>query len=283
MLKSPSELASAKQPTRDLHVAKNIANVERAALKVARSTPELPQIIYVPVMALFKQKTMMEKLEIELAGLRARAETLSSRHAAADAVFLEVKCKLKRYHLEADLDADDKARAKLEAAVATCAVTRDGYADALGEVQALIAQTKQKIAAERAAAERKAASEELARNLDAVKQALPEYLDAGRRFADALDAIHHHFEATQMATFVRDGQAQVEVAAAFALQELRGMVDKVRDGAVPIPAAKPNAEPVTFVEKPPTQTSDPVLAAAAFRVIDRSSESRTYKVAGPQF
>jgi hypothetical protein len=86
-----------------------------------------------------------------------------------------------------------------------------------------------------------------------------------------------------MATFVRNGQAQVEVAAAFALQELRGMVDKVRDGAVPIPAAKPNAEPVTFVEKPPTQTSDPVLAAAAFRVIDRSSESRAFKVAGPQF
>ena len=80
----------------------------------------------------------MEKLETELAALRARAETLGTRHAAADVAFLDAKSKLQRHHLEADLDADDKARAKLEAAVAACAVTRDGYADALGEVQAQI-------------------------------------------------------------------------------------------------------------------------------------------------
>jgi hypothetical protein len=55
---------------------------------------------------------------------------MSSRHTAADAAFLEAKSKLQRYHLEADPDADDNARSKMEAAVAACAVTRDGYADA---------------------------------------------------------------------------------------------------------------------------------------------------------
>jgi hypothetical protein len=80
----------------------------------------------------------MEKLEAEVASLRSRAETLSSRHAAADAEFCDAKSKLQRHHLEADLNADDKARTKLEIAVATCAVTRDGYADALAEVQTKI-------------------------------------------------------------------------------------------------------------------------------------------------
>ena len=44
------------------------------------------------------QKSLMEKLETELAELRARAETLGTRHAAADAVFLDAKLKLQRHH-----------------------------------------------------------------------------------------------------------------------------------------------------------------------------------------
>jgi hypothetical protein len=50
----------------------------------------------------------------------------------------------------------------MEAAVAAHAVTRDGYADALGEVQAQISDAEQKIVAERALVQRKAASDELA-------------------------------------------------------------------------------------------------------------------------
>ena len=44
------------------------------------------------------EKSLMEKLETELAELRARAETLDTRHAAADAVFLDAKLKLQRHH-----------------------------------------------------------------------------------------------------------------------------------------------------------------------------------------
>jgi len=188
----------------------------------------------------FRKKSPMEKLETELASRRARAETLSNRHAAADAAFLDAKQRLQRHHLEADdLDADDKARAKLEAAVAASALTRDGYADALSEVQTLIADSEQKIATERAAVQRKAASEELARDLDQIERALPDYLEAARRLADALESMHYsHYESTEMAAFIRNGQAQVEVAAAFALQELRGTVIAIRDGAAPIPPRK---------------------------------------------
>jgi hypothetical protein len=197
----------------------------------------------------------MDKLETELAALRARAETLSSRHAAADAAFLEAKSKLQRHHLEAALDADDRARSKMEAAVAAYAVTRDGYADALGEVQAQIADAEQKIAAERALVQRKAAGEELARKLDEVERTLPDYLEAARRLAGTLEAIHFHYEANEMARFVGNTTAQVEVAAGFTLAELRAMAASIRNGSAPIPAPKLVPEPVAVIEPaPPTQT-----------------------------
>jgi hypothetical protein len=202
----------------------------------------------------FRKKSPMQKLETELASLRARAETLSNRHAAADAAFVDAKSKLRRHHLEADLDADEKAGAQLEAAVAACALTRDGFADAIGDVRKMIADIEQKIAAEREAVERAKAAEKLEHDLDEIERALPDYLTAARRFADALESIHFHYESAEMARFVRNGQAQVEIAAAMALQELRGMAAAIRDGAAPIPPRKPEPEPVQTIEAaPPTQ------------------------------
>jgi hypothetical protein len=206
---------------------------------------------FAPMAPFFRKKSPMDKLETELAALRARADILSSRHAAAGAAFLEAKAKLQRHHLEADLDADDKARSKLEAAVAACAVAHDGYVDALDKVQAQIADAEQKINAERATERRKAASEELARNLDAIEQALPDYLETARRLAGALDAIHFHYESNEMARFVGNTTAQVEVAAGFTLAELRAMAASICDGSTPIPASKPAPEPVAVIEPPP--------------------------------
>ncbi|WP_176946136.1 hypothetical protein [Bradyrhizobium sp. Rc2d] len=212
----------------------------------------------------------MEKLEAELALLRTRAAALNSRHSAAEAAYDDAKVKLQRHHLEADLNGDDKSRAKFEAAVAAYAVTRDGYADALAEVQAKIADAEQKLAAERAAAERKSASEQLARDLDVVERALPDYLAAGKRFADALEKLHFHHESGAMALFIGNTATQVEVAAGFALVELRGMVRAIQDGVAPIPAAKPISASVP-VSEPPTQTVF-MMKSAKYR--DRDGRSR---------
>jgi hypothetical protein len=215
----------------------------------------------------FRKKSPMQKLEAELASLRARAETLSNRHAAADAAFVDAKSKLRRHHLEADLDADEKAGAKLEAAVAACALTRDSFADAIGDVRKMIANIEQQIADERAAAHRKAASEELARNLDEIERALPDYLAVARRFADALEGVaHFHWETGEMVKFVRSGQAEVEIAAAMALQELRGMVTAIFDGAAPIPPRKPEPEqPVVAVEPVPETRTVFMMKTAKYR------------------
>lgn len=115
------------------------------------------------------------------------------------------------------------------------------------------ASAEQKLAAESATVERKAASETLARNLDAVERALPDYLAAGKRFADALEKLHFHHESGAMVLFIGNTATQVEVAAGFALVELRGMVDAIRNGVAPIPAAKPVSAVPVAEPSPPTQ------------------------------
>ncbi|MCK1495043.1 hypothetical protein IVB14_32725 [Bradyrhizobium sp. 180] len=203
----------------------------------------------------------MEKLEHELVGLRARAAALQSRHKAAEAASVDAEAKLQQHLLEADLDADEKARNKLEATVAACALTRDNFAKAIAD----------NITAERAAVERKAASDKLARDLDAVERALPDHLSAAQRLVDALEKLHFHFESGAMARFVSNTTTQVEVAAGFALAELRGMAGPIREGAAPIPAAKPADTPIAAAEPaPPTQTVF-MLKSAKFREHDGRS------------
>jgi hypothetical protein len=213
----------------------------------------------------FRKQTPMQKLETELASALARVEMLDKRHTAATTALLEAKAKLQRHLKEADLDADEKTTAKLKAALAACMQDCDAYADAVSDLRELIANTEQKIAAEHTVAQRKAASEELAGKLDVVEDAMPDYLEACRRFTAALEAIHHHYEAGAIARFVSNGMSQVEVAAAFAMQELRGMVGAIRDGAAPIPASKPSDEPVAVVEPPPPTQTIWMLRSATFR------------------
>jgi hypothetical protein len=198
----------------------------------------------------------MEKLERELAALRSRAETLHSRHTAAEAAFVDAEAKLQNHLLTADLDGDEKARTKLEAAVAACALTRDNFVKAIAAQQAKIAEAEAKIAAARAVIERNSAADKLARDLDEFEAALPDYLRAARRIANAADAVgHFHFESAELAAFTRNGQAQIEVAAAFALQELRVMVNAIRDGAAPIPPKKPAPASVAAPEPAPETRS----------------------------
>jgi hypothetical protein len=194
---------------------------------------------------------MMEKLETELGSLRARADALSKRHLAAELAFVDADEKMQAHLLTADLDGDEKARTKLEAAVAACALSRDNFAKALAVQQAKIAEVEQKLAGERAAAERKVASEKLARDLDGFEQALPVFLEAARRLVGAAEPIHFNFEMTQLAAFLSSTSSQAEVAAAFSLQELRGMVTAIAGGAAPIPPKKPEPVPVAVPEPVP--------------------------------
>jgi hypothetical protein len=205
----------------------------------------------------------MQKLETTLAQLQLRAAALSDKRTAAQAALAEAITARDRHLVEGDI-ADEATSDKLQAKVDHYNSTVTGYEAALGTLQKQIADTEQQIAAERSAAERKAASEKLARDLDAIEKALPIYLDAARKFTKALDELHHHFEATQMAAFVNNGLAQVEVASAFLLAELRGTVNAIANGTAPMPPAKEVPAPVAAVEAPPTMTVF-MIRSACFR------------------
>ena len=234
--------------------------------------------------AFFRKQSPMEKLEHELAALRARAVTLHSRHLAAEAASVDAEAKLQTHLLEADLDGDEKVRTKLETTVAACALTRDNFAKAIAAQQAKIVEVEAQIAAQCAAIERNAAADKLARDLDEIDKALPAYQTAARQLADAVEAVAHlHFEANELGAVARNWAAQIDVAGALALQELRGMVNAIRNGAMTIPA-KPVAAPVMQVAPSPAKIEPaPISRAANFTVIDRSAETRTGEIAVTRF
>jgi hypothetical protein len=227
-------------------------------------------------MALFKRQNPMEKLEAELASLRARAETLSNRHTTADAAFFDAKMKVERHLLEADLDADEKAGAKLEAAVAAWAQKRANLADALAKVRDLIAETEQKITAERDAAERASAADKLTVQIAAIEAVLPKLLQQSRAFADALSAIGRlHYESGQMESFVRNVTAQVEIAAGFSLAELKAMTAAIREGRQAIPREEPEPNPL-----PVPEPVAPTMTVFMMRSANYRDENRRKRFAG---
>lgn len=213
----------------------------------------------------FKRKSPMDRLEAELASLRSRAETLNNRHRAADAAFLDAKTKLQCHHLEADLNVDDKVRARLEAAVATCAVTREGYADALNEVHAQMAEAERKIAAEQDAIKRAAAADQLDKALSAFEVALPKFLEQARILAIPLAEIGWHYESGQLKSFIENVAAQIELAAGVNLTELSTIPNAIRQGRQAIPGERAPVPVAAAIDPTPETQTVFMLRSARYR------------------
>jgi hypothetical protein len=140
----------------------------------------------------------------------------------------------------------------LQDAVNAAASQVVGLEDALAAVNAQVSEIERKIEIERTAAERVVAADALSRNLDAIEAALPDYLATARRLAETVEVVgHFHFESAQMAALTRNTQAQIEIAGAFALQELRGIVEQIKTGAAPIPPKPEQPAPVAAPEPAP--------------------------------
>jgi hypothetical protein len=252
-------------------------------------------------MPIFSRKSKTQGFEPELAALRQRAEALDTKRRTADAELTEATMARQRHHIEGDLD-DAKTGQALQDKVNVSASMVVGLEDAIAVVQTQIAEIEQRIAAERDAAERSAAADALTRDLDEFEKALPDYLAGARRITDAAQAFgHHHFEAGQLSALAQNTRAQIETAGLFILEELRSMVVAIRDARAPIPPKKPTTasadaptkvsnsavtvqDPFTYTPVrhaptfrgavPPSPKLDPALAAAGFRMLDRSSQAR---------
>jgi hypothetical protein len=212
---------------------------------------------------MFKRKSKTQSLEIELAALRQRAGALEGKRLAAEAELGAATEARQRHLVEGDIDDAQTAR-QLQDAVNVQASIIIGLEDALAAVATQIAETERKIDADRTQAERTAAADAIGRDLDVIEKASAEYLASARRFADAIAEVGQwHYESAAMATLVRGDLAQIEVAAPLAVRELRGTVEAIRTGSLPIPR-KPVAAPPVVIEQLPEITRVFMLKSAKY-------------------
>lgn len=205
-------------------------------------------------MPFFAKKTKPQRLEKELATLRQRADALGAKRQSAEAE-LTAATEARQLHLvEGDLD-DVKNSQVLQDRVNIASSSVVALEDAISAIDGQIAHIERKLDAERVQADRSTAADKLKRDLDVIEKALPDYLAAAGRFADAVREVSHfHFEANAMGLLVRNVLAQVEIAAGAGLAELRQMTEQIKTGSIPIPPPQPTAPaPVVNVERPVTE------------------------------
>jgi chromosome segregation ATPase len=248
------------------------------------------------------RKNMTQKIESKIAALVKRSAQLDAQRSAAQAT-LEKATQARQDALLGADDIDEQKLAKLQRAVGDAASLLQGIDDAIGILGKEKAQAEAQLAAERDRIARDAAASKLAEQVSTIEMALRPWLEKSRVLADAMAELHWHFECGQMTAYVQNCMARVETAMNFHAPELNMMPKAIRDGSMPIPAPKPTSiapPPPAVTQEPPfkyhplkggptfkgaTERSpniDPALAAAGFRVLDRSSEERVVMTEGPR-
>jgi hypothetical protein len=199
------------------------------------------------------RKTPMQPLETTIASLTNRGEQLAAKRVTAQDALDEAIKTRQQALLSGDLD-DQRALDKMQAAVVAATSDLAGIDDALAILAQHKAEAEVQLAAERQRIERAAAADKLDKQVAAIEAALPGYLEQSRALADALSKIGHwHFESGQMAGFLQNTMGQIEIAANFALAELKALPEAIRQGRQAIPRELA-LKPVPVSEPPPTMT-----------------------------
>jgi hypothetical protein len=201
----------------------------------------------------FFRKTPTQPLETTIASLTKRGEQLvAKRVSAQDAVDEAIKSRQQAL-LSGDLD-DQRTLDKMQAAVVAATSDLAGVDDALAILAQHKTDAESQLDAERQRIERAAAADKLSQRVAAIEAALPGYLEQSRALADALSKIGHwHFESGQMSGFLQNTMGQIEIAANFALAELKNLPEAIRQGRQAIPRELV-LTPVRVPEPPLTMT-----------------------------
>jgi hypothetical protein len=139
----------------------------------------------------------------------------------------------------------------VQAAVVAATSDLAGIDDALAILAEHKAEAESQLAAERQRIERAAAADKLSQRVAAIEAALPGYLEKSRILADTLSKIGHwHFESRQIAGFLENTMGQIEIAANFALGELKALPEAIRQDRLAIPR-EPVPTPVTVTGPTP--------------------------------
>jgi hypothetical protein len=206
----------------------------------------------------------MQQFETTIASLMKRGQQLAAKRVTAQDVLDEAIKTRQQALLSGDLD-DQPALDKMQAAVVAATSDLTGIDDALAVLAQHKAEAEVQLAGENDRVERAVAADKLDKQVAAIEAALPGYLERSRALADALSKIGDwHFESGQMAGFVQNTMGQLEIAANFALAELKVMPRAIRQGQQAIPR-EPALTPVPEPEPPaPTMTMF-MLGSARYR------------------
>jgi hypothetical protein len=183
----------------------------------------------------FFRKTPTQPLETTIASLTTRGEQLAAKRITAQDALDEAITTRQQALLSGDLD-DQRALDKMQAAVVAATSDLAGIDDALAILAQRKTEAESQLAAERERIERASAADKLSKRVAAIEAALPGYLEQSRALADALSKIGDwHFESRQMSGFLQNTMGQIEIAANFALAELKNLPEAIRQGRQAIP------------------------------------------------
>jgi hypothetical protein len=202
---------------------------------------------------LFSKKTLMQKIEAELAALTSRATLLNTKRKAAQSTLDGAVEARQKMLLTGNLD-DSKASLALQAKVDTATSALAGFDTAITAQAALVADAEARLAAERLDADRKVGSDLLATQVAVIDQLLGPWLESSRNLASAFEEIHWRFECAQVGGFIRNAAGEVENANLMTAPDLHRSIKSIRDGGLAIPRV-PNAVvvPAPAAKQPTTR------------------------------
>jgi len=198
---------------------------------------------------LFQKRSKMQKLESNLAKLKARAALLVDERIRAQAALDAAKNARQIFMLEGDLS-DEKTRWKLQGSVDTCTSALTGVIESIATQDNLIVDAEQQLTAESYAVACVAASEKVTTDVDVVERLVSPWLKATRELAGSLQSLDHVHEAGAISAHLTNFAGDVEIATAIVIPQLRNLAQAIADGNAPIPRAPEQFVPV--VEPAPT-------------------------------
>jgi hypothetical protein len=214
----------------------------------------------------------MQKLEAELGKLTLRRDALTGKQTSAQTVLNRALEARQQHMLTGDVN-DDTTSAKRQAAVDSAQSALAGYALTLTVLASTISNAEGDLDVERKKIASEAAAQKQAAEVEAVEMALGPWLESTRDLAAKVSVLgNHQHESTLISNYLRNAASEIEPAITAANNEMRGRVDQIRNGTLPIP--KPPAAAVVPIKAAPKLPTKQVFTLHAISWLDHNGAQR---------
>jgi hypothetical protein len=180
-------------------------------------------------MAIFARKTVVQKLQADLDGLKTRAVLLNTKRDAARSALNDAIAARQTHLLEGDID-DAKAATTLQSKVDTATNELAGYDAAIAALSVSIAEAELAVTAEVRRIKAEADAKALAGVVDGLEDKFGPWLEATRAVAADLESLNNFTYTDPLAAFFRHTAGEAEFALRMTLDELARSISAVAAG-----------------------------------------------------